>query len=449
MKNKAEEIWLAGVEAVASEKLIQNCVQSENGILNIAGQQIKASEINRVVVVGAGKAGAGMAAALEEILAQFIGWNNISGWVNVPDDCVRSLKKIHLHAARPAGVNEPTLEGVEGTNQILKIISSLDKNDLCIVLLSGGGSALLPAPVKGISLDDKQIITQKLSQAGANIQELNTVRKQISRVKGGRLAEATQAGRVISLIISDVIGDPLDIIASGPTFPDHSTPEQAIIILEKYLDEETIPKSIIQYLQGNHHSEQKQNRQSEDSHQRVSNHIIGNNSIALEAASQKAMKLGYHVISQGSDNEGIAKEVGTELAAKSVSLQERNEDQLPICLLSGGEPTVVLSQTVSTGKGGRNQELVLAAMKFLWDQNYTGITILSGGTDGEDGPTDAAGAWMNSETIKRAKELELKVDDYLSVNNSYSFFEQVEGLLITGPTHTNVMDLRVCLIEAE
>src|SRR5262245_26470450 len=221
LRSDALAIWHAGLAAVRSDRLVTDNVRVDGESLLIGDESIRLSSVGRIAVIGAGKAGAGMAAGLEEALGpRVLAEKQVRGWINVPADCVRELGCIHLHAARPAGINEPTSEGVLGAEKILEIVSSLGADDLCICLISGGGSALLPAPVAGVSLAEKQAITRQLSAGGANIEELNTVRKQLSRIKGGGLARACRAGRLITLIISDVLGDPLDVIASGPTVPD-------------------------------------------------------------------------------------------------------------------------------------------------------------------------------------------------------------------------------------
>jgi glycerate 2-kinase len=220
LRADALAIWQAGLEAVRSDRLVKDNVSVDGDLLRIGQLRATLSSVDRIAVVGTGKAGAGMAAGLEETLgSRILADKRVTGWINVPADCVRKLQAIHLHAARPAGINEPTEEGVQGTAKILQIVDSLGPNDLCICLLSGGGSALMPAPVPGVSLAEKQTVTRLLSARGANIQELNTVRKQLSQIKGGRLARRCRAGRLMTLIISDVLGDPLDIIASGPTVP--------------------------------------------------------------------------------------------------------------------------------------------------------------------------------------------------------------------------------------
>ncbi|HEY2147881.1 MAG TPA: glycerate-2-kinase family protein, partial [Pirellulales bacterium] len=251
LRENALRIWQAGLEAVCSERLVHNAVRVEGGWLHLGDEEpVDMRGVGRIAVVGAGKAGAGMAAALEETLGpRLCADKEVSGWVNVPADCVRSLARIHLHAARPAGINEPTVEGVAGAEEILRIVGSLAASDLCFALISGGGSALLPAPVEGISLGDLLAVTRHMSAAGADIAQLNVVRKQLTRIAGGGLARACRAERLIALIISDVPGDPLDVIASGPTTEDHSTPQQALEMLRKFdSDGIAIPAAVYEYL---------------------------------------------------------------------------------------------------------------------------------------------------------------------------------------------------------
>ena len=236
LRDDALAIWRAGLEAVRSERLLAEAVRVEGDWLTIAGTEpVDLRKVERIVVVGGGKAGAGMAAGLEAALGErLIAEKQLAGWLNVPADCVRELKSIHLHAARPAGVNEPTAEGVAGTRRMLELAQSAGPRDLGICLLSGGGSALMPAPVEGVPLEEKLAVTRYLSGTGANIEQLNTVRKQISQFKGGGLARAWSGGPFHALIISDVLGDPLDVIASGPTVADSVSPADAIDVLEEF-----------------------------------------------------------------------------------------------------------------------------------------------------------------------------------------------------------------------
>ncbi len=540
LRDLAIRIWTAGVRAVDAETLVRNQITIDGSALSVAGLTIDLSTTGRICVLGGGKAGAGMAAGVESRVFGTPWDERVSGWINVPADCVRQLSRIRLHAARPAGVNEPTLAGVEGAGEILRLASSLEPNDVCIVLISGGGSALLPAPVKGVSLEDKLAATRFLSRAGATIQELNAVRKAISRIKGGGLARACTAGTLISLIISDVVGDPLEVIASGPTVTRPIDPELAAAVLKKFdPDRSRIAGSIhdrVDLLLRDRPSEAPPRC-------RVENRIIGNNAVAIHACAEEARAVGIDDVRiVAVDQAGVASEVGRSMAHDCRVLRDSFSEPVATsrmtCLLSGGEPVVALAETDQPRKGGRNQELVLAAMGELWsiasglnvatieqvcellapsgfkitrerlklveevfaltegfdeEQLVTklkespggrkvsrgsiervlpllveagvlrlrlrddgrevyehtgadGIAILSGGTDGEDGPTDAAGAFFDNEILQRAKSLGLDPADYLAINNSYPFFEQCGGLLKTGPTHTNVMDVRVALV---
>jgi glycerate 2-kinase len=454
LREIAVEIWRAGVRAVDSEHLVRQNLAVDNGELRVVDQSFDLNKLRRVVVVGAGKAGAGMAAAVEAVFAEAGLADRLSGWVNVPADCVRPLSRITLHGARPAGVNEPTIEGVAGAEQILELVTGLQENDLCLVLLSGGGSALLPAPIEGVSLEDKQIVTRLLMHGGATIGELNCVRKQLSRIKGGGLARAAPTGTMISLIISDVIGDPPDVIASGPTVEDSSTPLQALEVLQRIVPQtERIPVSVIAALKAAVGSAEQDGVDAAGSGQRrsfqisVTNRILGSNAVAVAKAAERASEFGYRVEPLGSDIEGVASDLGRELAERALQLQ--SESAAPTCLISGGEPTVRLTQTDQPRKGGRNQEVALGACAAFLDaapNEIENVVVLAGGTDGEDGPTDAAGAICDAPALKEMHRLGLEPRDFLAINNAYEFFDRTGGLLKTGPTHTNVMDLHVVLV---
>jgi hydroxypyruvate reductase len=461
LREDAAAIWCAAVAAVDSERLVRSSIRRDGEGLSICGHLLGRG---RICVVGGGKAGAGMAAGLEASLADSGFDNRLAGWVNVPADCVRPLRRIHLHPARPAGVNEPAAEGVRGAEHILDLVTALGPQDTCIVLLSGGASALLPAPVEGISLDDKLAVTRFLSRAGAMIQELNCVRKQLSRIKGGRLAQACSAGTLICLIISDVIGDPLDTIASGPTVPNRETAADALDVLRRYdptLD--STPPAVVRHLEertaggdtdsGRSVSDLPPGRppsQISDLKSQIRNHVIGNNRTALDAAASRARVLGYRIEDLGSDQAGVARDIGAALADRCrIVRAQLAPGAPPVCVLSGGEPVVHVVPTDRPQRGGRNQELVLAAAARLWEDGMRRMVILSGGTDGEDGPTDAAGALADAALIERARSLGLDPHEFLRWNNAYPFFEPSGGLLKTGPTHTNVMDVRVALIGDE
>jgi len=444
LRDDALAIWHAGLEAVRSDRLVRSAVQVRGDELIVAGQRLPLAGIRRLVVVGCGKAGAGMAAGLEQALGEpLMRDKQLAGWINVPADCVRPLQRIVLHGARPAGVNEPTAAGAAGADRILDLVRSLTPDDLCLCLISGGGSALLPAPVEGITLDDKLAVTRHLSAAGANIRQLNTVRKQLSRIKGGGLARACRAGRLISLIISDVLGDPLDVIASGPTVADPSTALEALAILEQFQARQAgISERVLEYLQ---RAATQMTLADRSPRCEVIHQVIGNLATAVAAAGQEAERRGYQTRTVAAQQlEGEAEPIGRQLAADALAMRAVGGRQ---CLVHGGEPTVKLVDRRLRGLGGRNQQLALAAAQYLADGQDTGhgLVLLSGGTDGEDGPTDAAGAVLDEAVLSAAVEQHLAADDYLARNDAYHFFAPLGGLIKTGPTHTNVCDLRVVL----
>ena len=440
-------IWQAGVDAVDSGRLVRAAVNCDGTTLEVCGRQHSLEALERLIVVGGGKAGAGMASAIEDLLPADFVEERVSGWVNVPADCVKSLASIQLHAARPAGVNEPTTEGVAGSQAILELAGGASENDLVLVLISGGGSALLPAPCAGITLEDKLAVTRLLMLSGASINQLNCVRKRLSALKGGNLARAARAaGAIQGLLISDVIGDPLDTIASGPTVADGGTDLQALKVLKRFAKRyDDVPEVVWRTLEAR--AGDVDEGRADELPDSLSNHVIGNNAVAVAAAADHARSLGYHVHSLGSDNQGIAREQGVALLELCREIRGgEGPVELPTCVISGGEPLVELAQTDQSRRGGRNQELVLAVLEAAWESGLDRIAILSGGTDGEDGPTDAAGAIVDQELWRTVRTLKLHPEPFLAINDSYTYFESPGGLLQTGPTHTNVMDLRVALV---
>jgi len=456
LRHDALAVWYAGVDAVRSDRLVRQALRVEGPWLLIGTQRLSLARVRRIAVVGAGKAGARMAAAIEEVLGpRWMDEKQLVGWVNVPGTAPESegevtgasllnpspcALRIRLHPARPPGVNEPTPAGAAGAQEILRLVGSLGPEDLCLCLISGGGSALMPAPVEGIALEDKLAVTRHLSAAGANIEQLNTVRKQLSRLKGGGLARACRAGWLVSLIISDVLGDPLDVIASGPTVADTSTPQAALEVLEQFSAREAgISPGVFEYLRA------KPPRQPAPPQCRVTNMVIGNNATAVDAAARRAESLGNDPAAvSATRSEGPAEEVGRHLAGMALSMRDGSG---PDCLVSGGEPVVKLVEPSRRGLGGRNQQLVLAALERLAGDGSRDIALLSGGTDGEDGPTDAAGALLDTEVLAAARRVNLDPADYLARNDAYRFFEPLDALIKTGPTHTNVCDLRVVLVR--
>lgn len=436
LRAHAELIWRYGVASVDAQQLVRAQVSLDGDVLSVAGDRVvDLSRTERIVVVGAGKAGVGMALGFESVLGDDL-LRRVEGWVNVPENCVRQSKKIHLHAARPTGVNEPCGAGVKGTREIARLVRSLTECDVCIVLISGGGSALLPAPADGVTLEDKLAVTRLLMSSGVTINELNCVRSHLSQLKGGGLVREAGPGQVVSLIVSDVVGDPLEVIASGPTVACDTSASDALAILERYGDH--VPRSVLDVLR-------RGDEKPPADFSRVSNHIVGNNQTAISACAAVARKLGYSVIDLGSDNEGVASDVGVALADAAIAARDsRSPARGPVCILSGGEPVVHLCD--SPGRGGRNQEVVLAALERLGTNLDEQIVVLSGGSDGEDGPTDAAGGMVSCETAAVARKTGLVVRDFLEKNDAYTFLAATDSLLMSPSTDTNVMDIRVVLI---
>jgi glycerate 2-kinase len=434
LRDDARAIWQAAVEAVLPRKLLPHAL--DNRELRDSIRQAP-----RIVVLGAGKAGAAMSKALEAALTDYPG--SVEGLVNVPDQAVQPLRWIRLHAARPASSNHPTAAGVEGAERMLELARSVGSEAIGICLLSGGGSALLPAPVEGVSLEDKQQVTLLLHACGATINEMNAVRKHLSRIKGGRLAEAFAGKALHSLIISDVIGDPLDVIASGPTAPDPSTFADALEVLERYQLGPRAPAAVVRHLERGVAGEIPETPKRLPGH--IHNTVIGNNTLALRAARDRAEQMGYVVFDLGPEIAGETSLVAAKMADFVCRTAAPLGSADRICVLSGGETTVTLE--LDHGLGGRNQEFVLAAALRLSRNGMVNAVVLSGGTDGEDGPTDAAGALADSATLADAARLGLDPMVYLQRHDAYHFFEATGGLLKTGLTHTNVMDVRVILIE--
>ena len=397
-------------------------------------------QIDRIVVVGAGKAGTGMSRGLIQAFESTPWESRISGWVNVPDDCVADIPGMTIHAARPAGVNEPTEAGLRGTTEIVNLLENTQPHDLCICLISGGGSALMPAPINGIHLEDKQHITRLLSSGGANIQQLNSVRKKLSQIKGGQLVSRCGSPHFVSLVISDVLGDPLDIIASGPTVADTEPLESAISVIHQLLDssDPVVDRCLAAMRQHVRPAVKPIPAHVE---------VIGNNRTAVEAAVAAAKKFGYETsFIAHRELEGAAEQVGFDLARQARDMVRQGGKRVYV---SGGEPTVELAEEDIRGKGGRNQQLVLAALAnqiahaTADNPCMKQQIILSGGTDGEDGPTDMAGAWIDADIAERYEQSDLDIKHFLKCNDAYHFFQQLGGLLKTGPTHTNVCDVRV------
>ncbi len=437
LRDHARRIWQAAVTAIDPFARVRDFVAADPSLRTVLAAG------GRVVVCGGGKAGPAMAAGVEAALAESL--DRVSGIVNVPAGSEATLKRIQLRAARPAASNHPTAEGVAAVEEQLAQLKSLTPGDVGLVLLSGGGSALLPAPVAGVSLADKQEVTRLLHACGATIDEMNCVRKHLSRIKGGRLAQAFADRKtpLITLIVSDVVGDPLDVIASGPTAPDPTTFADALAVLERFALIDRVPASVLAHLRKGVAGEIPETLKVLPAG--VRNHILCNNAASLAASAATAEKLGYRVVNLGSFIEGETRSAAVTLSGVVRSIRHDGVPAgAPVCLLSGGETTVTLGR--DHGKGGRNQEFVLALLSRLGEKEMHEVVILSGGTDGEDGPTDAAGAVADADTLRKAEALGLNVTRYLDRHDAYTFFDATGDLLRTGLTGTNVMDVRVVLV---
>jgi glycerate-2-kinase len=400
----AETIWSAAIAAVRPETLL-------------AGLALPLDDVDRIVVVGGGKAAAGMAAGVEALLGiDGLERHRVTGLVSVPEGCGRKLDRIEVRETRPLAANLPTPAVVEATEEMLAACAQLGPRDLVIAVITGGGSALLAAPRPGITLDDKIALTKRLSAAGVSITELNAARRQMSRVKGGGLARACGAGRLIAVVLSDVIGDDLDVISSGPCMPLEPGTAGAWVT----------PAGC-----------------------RVEHRIVGSNATAVAAAERAARSLGYEIVPTEVPAEASAEATGRALAEEALGLVRTGRgDGRPRAILSGGEATVVVP--ADHGRGGRNQQTVLAAVEVVMQDRGgwpEGLVIASVGTDGEDGPTDAAGSFADARVARAIAASSLDIGRALARCDAYPLLEAAGGLIRTGPTGTNVADLRLILTQ--
>ncbi len=436
LRKHAAAIFKAALQAADPVKAVLAHVRLDGGTLVAGKRRYRLSDYRRILVLGAGKAGASMAQALEKLLGRRIE----SGLVNVKYGHVAALKRVSIHEC---GHPVPDQAGVEGARRIAKMAAEAGRDDLIFCLISGGGSALLPLPAAPITLEEKQSVTKLLLACGASIHEINAVRKHISGIKGGQLARLASPATVISLMLSDVIGDDLDVIGSGPTAPDSSTFHTAIGILSKYALLEKVPAPVRERLEAGAAGRIEDTpKPGAREFQTTQNLVVGSNLLAVNAATAKARELGYRTMVLSTFVEGETRDVARVHAAIAKEVVANGRPlKPPACIISGGETTVTLR---GDGLGGRNQEFVLAAAIDL--AGIPGVAVLSGGTDGTDGPTDAAGAIADGSTIERARAAGLKATSFLANNDSYRFFEPLGDLLVTGPTNTNVMDVRLLLV---
>lgn len=432
----AAQILQAALAAVDPASAIKRHVARHGDTLQVGDRQYDLRHYRRILVVGAGKASGAMAQAVEEILGDRIS----AGWVNVKDGYTAPTRRIHLHeASHPV----PDERGLGGAQEIVRLTREAEEDDLLLCLISGGGSALMTLPVEGVSLADMQALTADLLRSGATINEMNAVRKHLSQIAGGNLARVAHPATVVSLLVSDVVGSPLDVIASGPTVPDTSTFADAYGVLVKYDLVGKVPAVLTAYLQRGMAGDIPETPKADDvAFARTYNLVVADNAIAAEAAIARAQALGLHTLLLSTYVEGEAREVGKVLASIGKEIVHAGRPVArPACVVAGGETTVTIH---GRGRGGRNQELALSAAQQIAGLNEVMVVALA--TDGTDGPTDAAGAIAEGDTVQRAAMQGLDAAEFLAQNDSYHFFQALGDLLLTGPTNTNVNDLTLILV---
>ncbi|MDO9545461.1 MAG: glycerate kinase [Pelolinea sp.] len=437
-----ESKWVEDINRIINQSLgsvdpflcISETIDLDGNLLRIANSSINLEIINNIYILGVGKAVIPMAKAVESKIGKRITGGFLISKHRIDHVETQISPKIQIHLG---GHPLPDERSIDCAKKLEKFVGIIDKNDLIINLISGGGSALMSLPYDGISLADIRLLTDILLKSGAVIQEINTIRKHIDRIKGGGLAIMTHPTQLVSLILSDVVGDEISMIASGPTIEDETTYLNAMEIIRKYNIENKIPISILNHIKmGLRGKVQETVKSGDKAVKNVTNTIIGSLSIAIDSAEKTAQDLGYNTIIDTKKLVGEAREIGKSIASSFINMYENDLLNLPTCFMAGGETTVTIS---GNGKGGRNQELVLSAIEQF--ENYNNCCMISIATDGEDGPTDAAGAFITGTSLKKAKDKGLDPQKYLINNDSYSFFEQIGNLIKIGPTGTNVNDL--------
>ena len=442
IKSDAIGIWKAGVAAVDGSRLVEEAVRVDGRELQVGNKRYDTEDFDRLIVVGFGKASAAMAVGLERALGEHLSEWSIESQINVPDDCVIETKKLNVEACRPRGENLPTEEVVVATRRIVELIGSASGNDVVICLISGGGSALLEMPVEPLTLKELRETTSFLSGHGADIYELNAVRRLVSQVKGGGLAAISRA-QVIALILSDVVGDPIEVIASGPTMGSTSELYASDVLAKFDPTRENISENVWSVVESTEQHVKSHSIESEAGE--MTNLVIGNIDTAMNAAAEKARELGYAVDGcEANGSEGDVDSVGRKIPGSVSELLNRGGKR---CLIRGGETTVRLCDT--PGLGGRNQHLVLAALDQFLDSAIPAgkFCLLSGGTDGEDGTSAAAGAMITLSDVERMRSSREAVQQSLASCDSHRFHESQQTTLTVGRTWTNVCDLRILLVN--
>jgi glycerate 2-kinase len=433
-ENARELAWRvmrAALAAVDPAQAVRNALRLEGETLLLGETRYDLRRFARVLVVGAGKASAPMARAVEELLGDRIA----AGLVNVKYGYTDQTQRIRLReAAHPL----PDESGLAGTREIVELLAGAGEDDLVLCLISGGGSALMMLPESGITLVDYQALTQALLRSGATINQINTIRKHIEQVKGGRLAQVAAPATVATLILSDVVGNPLDFIASGPTVPDTTTFADALDVLKQFDLLDAIPAPVREWLERGARGDIPETPKPGDPlFERVSTVVVGSNDIAAEAALAEARRLGFEALLLTTYLEGEAREIGKLAAALAKELVLRGAPlRPPACLILGGETTVTVR---GQGKGGRNQEIALSAGLAM--QGLERALVVGLATDGSDGPVDASGGFADGRSAERGRQVGMDPRDYLADNDAFTYLTATGDILVTGPTNTNVNDL--------
>ena len=435
---RGQVIWSIlqeALNAVDPMEAIRRSVHLEGDVLQVGDRSYDLTRVARIFVVGGGKAGAPMAAAVEQILGDRV----TAGYVNVKYDHLLPADEMPKRIViNEAGHPTPDENGRTGVEKMFELLTDLTERDLVICVISGGGSALMVMPQEGITLADMQKLTGSLLRCGATINEMNAVRKHLSALKGGQLARRVAPAQVISLILSDVVGNPLDVIASGPTSPDTSTFAEAFRVLRDGGVWDEVAPTIRVRLESGLAGDIPENPKEDDPlFDRVNNVIVASNDVAALAAVRHAETVGFNTLLLSTYVEGEAREVAKVFAGLAKELVHNDRPLArPACLIAGGETTVHIH---GLGMGGRNQEMALASAIALY--GWPDVMVVCLATDGTDGPTDAAGALATGQTVAEGIEKGLDAGEFLADNDSYHFFEALGDLLLTGPTNTNVNDL--------
>ena len=438
-RENALKIYREAVEAANPYKCVLDYLNRKGDVLTVDKKRYSLNEFSSIYAVAFGKAATSMAEAVEEVLD-----DRLSGGIVVSNTQPQNpYKKLGFYlSSHPV----PDDRSLIAAKEVLSILDRAGENDLVIFLISGGGSALLAMPSPGISLDDKRKATETLLRSGVDKYGLNAVRKHISQIKGGGLLKKALPAKVITLILSNVVSDKLDAIASGPTVPDPTTYEDAWRVVEALDLEHKLPPQVIVHLEeGRSGNAPETLKEGEYDQKIVQTIIVGNNYKSLKAAEKKAGELGYNTLMLSSQISGESREVAKVAAAVAFDIERfGNPVKKPSCLIFGGETTVTIQNSLGTGKGGRSTETALSFCMEIIGHDIVGLFC---DTDGIDGPIDAAGAICDGQSRLQARTINVSAREHLAQNNSYDFFDKLGDLIITGPTGTNVMDIGIILVE--